>query len=178
MEFISESNPGMTDAMKQYAEDKISKAQRYLSKEAFDKILIKYAKYVNTFKAEVSLDFENIHFRVTETGSDFYKLIDELEDRFVRKIRKYRTAVEKKILGASKKFYSEVAEQEENEESDPISITKDKIAILTSESVYDAIDDMNEMEYDFYVYRDIDRADAICAIYKRANGEYGVIEFK
>ena len=177
MIFISHDDK-FTNSMKDYAENKFSKVIPYLSKEAYDKIEIRFSMEGDLKKVEASVNYEAIKIRVSEIGDDYYSLIDILEDQFIRKIRKYKTAIENREKNNVNKFLSSISEQDEetNEEED-LNISKEKFLIPDLESTEEAICSMNELGHDFYIYKDIDTND-FTVIYRRKRGDYGKIVCK
>ena len=165
-----------TESMKDYAESKFSKIIPYLSKEAYNTLEVKYSIEGVKTKVEASLNYENIHLRVAESGEDYYSLVDILEDQLIRKIRKFKTAIIHKEKASMNKFFSDMADfhREQEEAADYDNISKQKTLILVEESAEEAINSMEELGHKFYVYRDIDTHD-ITIIYKRNRGDYGQI---
>jgi uncharacterized protein involved in exopolysaccharide biosynthesis len=67
-----------------------------------------------------------------------------------------------------------IADEEVAEESD-FEIVRTKVVSVKPQSVEEAILQMNLLGHEFYMFRN-DETDAICLVYRRKNGGYGLIE--
>ncbi|MFA6417015.1 MAG: ribosome-associated translation inhibitor RaiA [Patescibacteria group bacterium] len=87
----------MTDAIKQYIENKMDAVEKYLGTKV--KVIncdFEVAKTVggqhkgDIFRAEVNLEVPNEILRVEKTESDLYKAIDKVKDHLELIIKKYK----------------------------------------------------------------------------------------
>ena len=95
--------------------------------------------------------------------------IDKSIDIIERQIRKNKTRLEKKFkTGAFEALPDEEAEDE-------INVTKTKRFTVSHMSVEEAILQMNLLGHSFFLFIN-EENDSINLVYKKSNGEYGVIE--
>jgi putative sigma-54 modulation protein len=87
----------MTDAIKQYIENKMDAVEKYLGTKV--KVIncdFEVAKTVggqhkgDIFRAEVNLEVPNEILRVEKTESDLYKAIDKVKDHLELVVKKYK----------------------------------------------------------------------------------------
>ena len=162
----------ITASMKQYAEEKMEKLDKYLenSDEVSGTILFK----VNgpKQKIEVTIPLKNFTLRVEEEGDDFYSVIDTSVDKLERQIRKNKTRLSnRKKIDKADFILDFEPEVEENKNK----IVKRKTVELKPMDEEEAILQMELINHDFYMFKDID-TDKIAVIYKRKHNDYGIIE--
>ena len=109
----------ITDAMKEYANEKLEKLNKYLddSQSVKANIVVKVQNYKQ--KVEVTIPLKNFILRAEEVQDDFYAAIDTVVDKIERQIRKNKTKLQSKKVKDYKEIvfdYIEVEEDEEDEE--------------------------------------------------------------
>ena len=161
----------ITQSMKNYAEEKLEKLDKYLenSDEVTGTLLFK----VNgpKQKIEVTIPLKNYTLRVEEEGQDFYAVVDTSIDKLERQIRKNKTRLSSK----RKEKVDFVLDFEEDQEENKNQIVKRKTVELKPMDEEEAILQMELLNHDFYMFKDID-TDKIAVIYKRKHNDYGIIE--
>ena len=70
----------------------------------------------------------------------------------------------------------ELPEEFEAHEEGAFDIVRTKRFTVKPMSVEEAILQMNLLGHSFFVFRNTDFGDAICVVYRRNNGGYGIIE--
>ncbi|MEG0134361.1 MAG: ribosome-associated translation inhibitor RaiA, partial [Clostridium sp.] len=129
---------------------------------------------------EVTIPFNGVILRGEEATDDMYKSIDIVEEKVERQIRKQKTKLARRN-NESLRFSSidEVAIEDIFEEEDPNdnepSIVRMKKFCTNAMSSEEAILQMELLGHSFFIYDDIDE-DSICVIYKRKDGNYGLLE--
>lgn len=165
----------LTDGMRDYIEKRIAKLDKFFGNDADAKVTVSVGK--NRHRVETTILSHNTIFRVDEITEDMYKSVDKAIDTIERKIRKNKTKIEKKIKNSGLDFsaFSEMPdlEPEENE----FKIVKRKMFDTKPMSAQEAILQMNLIGHEFFVYKD-DKTDITNIVYKRKDGDYGVIEVK
>lgn len=161
----------ITQSMKKYAEEKLEKLDKYLenSDEVTGTLLFK----VNgpRQKIEVTIPLKNYTLRVEEEGQDFYAVVDTSIDKLERQIRKNKTRLNSK----RKEKVDFVLDFEEDVEENKNQIVKRKTVELKPMDEEEAILQMELLNHDFYMFKDID-TDKIAVIYRRKHNDYGIIE--
>ena len=162
----------ITDSMKVYAEEKIQKLEKYLENPDDVNCHILFKVRGPKQKIEITIPLSNCTLRVEEEGQDFYAAIDTSIDKLERQIVKNKTRLVDKRNKARHDFILEFEHvEEENEDK----IEKRKTIELKPMDEEEAILQMELLNHDFYMFKDID-TDKIAVIYKRKNNGYGIIE--
>lgn len=163
----------ITDAMKNYAEEKFEKLSKYLDNQESITGSLLFKVNGPKQKLEVTIPLKNFTLRVEEEGVDFYATIDTALDKLQRQIVKNKTRLESKKIRTKKDFIFEAIEdiEEENENK----IVKRKYIELKPMNEEEAILQMELLDHDFYVFKNID-TDKVAVLYRRKNNDYGLIE--
>lgn len=167
---FTEKRIDATPAMKEYAEKKISKIDKYFKtdSEAFVTFSTERGRYI----AEVTIKNNGMFYRVKETTGDMCASIDSAVASIERQIRKNKTRLEKRIRAEAMDF-APVPDDDEPEEE--FKVVRNKRFSIQPMSVQEAILQMNLLEHEFYAFRNADEGDAFAVVYKRRNGDYGLI---
>lgn len=159
----------VTDSIKDYIQEKLSKMDKYLDNQenVEAKILIK-VKGVEQ-RVEVTIQTKGYFLRAEESHSDLYAAIDLIIDKLERQFRKYKT----KLLDKSRQ--ENIQDSFDIEEAVEEEIVKRKKIYLKPMDEEEAIMQMELLGHTFFVFKNIE-TDTICVIYKRHDGDYGLIE--
>ena len=159
----------VTDSIKDYIQEKLSKMDKYLDnpENVEAKILIK-VKGVEQ-RVEVTIQTKGYFLRAEEAHSDLYAAIDLIIDKLERQFRKYKT----KLLDKSRQ--ENIQDSFDIEEAIEEEIVKRKKIYLKPMDEEEAIMQMELLRHTFFVFKNIE-TDTICVIYKRHDGNYGLIE--
>lgn len=165
----------ITDSMETYAKEKLSKLERYLDETETPKatVLVKIRGHLH--KVEVTIPLRSLILRAEESQEDFYAAIDVVIDKLERQIRKNKTRIasskRKEVKDFAYEYIAEIDDEEEEEET----VVKRKKIDLKPMSEEEAILQMELLGHSFYLYKDAD-TDKATVVYKRKDGNYGVIE--
>ena len=107
-------------------------------------------------------------------NDDLYAAIDNVVDKLERQIRKNKDKINKKN---NKKIIEDFEIVLEDEFVNDEKVVKRKRLELKPIDEEEAIIEMEMLGHNFFVYKDVD-SDNICVLYKRKNGNYGIIETK
>lgn len=92
---IRGENIAITDAIRDYAETKLSKLEKYFSDDVTVHVTAKV--YPNKrAKAEVTIPHKDVTLRAEETTDNWYASLDLVVDKLERQIRKHKTKVQKR----------------------------------------------------------------------------------
>ena len=163
-----------TDAIKKYIESKLSKLDKYF--ENPDQLEATVVTKVNGRNQviEVTIPTKKFLLRNEEENEDLYAAIDKIVDKLERQIRKNKEKINKKSEKTIiKDFDYDLQDEYEQEET----IVKRKKLELKPMDEEEAITQMDMLGHSFFVFEDID-SNKVCVIYKRKNGNYGIIEIK
>ena len=164
----------VTDALKNYIEEKIGRLDKYFENpdNISANVLIKLSG--NNQVVEVTINTHGLILRGEESNKDLYASIDLVTDKIERQIRKNKTKIHKKT---SKETIRDFREFETEEVEDNKDVVKRKTIDMKPMSEEEAILQMNLIDHDFFVYKDADTSN-VNVVYKRKAGDYGVIETK
>ena len=170
---IRGSKVTITDAMKEYAEEKLSKLNKYMEDAASvnANVIVKIPNHLH--KVEITIPLKSVILRVEEEQEDFYAAIDVLVDKLERQIRKNKTRLESKKMKEAKEFAFDYIE-EIKEDNDNKIVKRKKIEVKPM-SEEEAILQMDLLGHDFYMYKDAETGTP-ALVYRRKDGNYGIIE--
>lgn len=162
----------ITASMKNYAEEKMQKLDKYLENSDDVTGTILFKVYGPKQIIEVTIPLKNYTLRVEEEGDDFYSVVDTSIDKLERQIRKNKTRItsRKKVDKTDFILDFEPDADEENKNK----IVKRKTVELKPMDEEEAILQMELLSHEFYMFIDSD-TDKPAVVYKRKNGGYGVI---
>lgn len=164
----------VTDDLKRYAEDKLSKLDKYFENSDDFTATVVFKNHEPVQKVEVTIPIKRIILRAEESHKDPFAALDIIIDKLERQIRKNKTRMNKK--SAKEKMSGFITDFEtENEEKDKSKIVKRKDIELKPMSEEEAILQMNLIDHDFFVFRDSKTGDTE-VVYQREDGDYGIIK--
>ena len=164
----------ITSAMKDYINEKLEKLDKYLdnSSNVRANVIVKVKNHEQT--VEITIPLKSFILRSEETQEDFYAAVDKTIDKLERQIRKNKTKLMSKQTKSSYDFnFASVEFDEEEEETSKI--VKRKSVEVKPMSEEEAILQMELLGHQFYMYKDSE-TDKAAVVYKRNDGNYGIIE--
>ena len=166
----------LNDSVKAYAEKKIGTLEKYFKEEPEATVTFAVEKK-NRCIVEVMLRGANgTLFRAVceDADGDMRGAIDEAVSQIDRKIRKNKTRLAKGLR--SDAIVPEVPEEFDIHEEREFDIVRTKRFAVKPMSPEEAILQMNLLGHSFFVFRNTDDDNAICVVYTRNSGGYGIIE--
>ena len=167
----------VTDALAGYVESKLDRLNKYFKE---DEILANVLLRVrgNDQIIEVTIPTDKFILRSEEADKDLYAAIDLVTDKLERQIRKNKTRLNKQnVDNKYKEFNFDYDLTEEDSSSEDEVIVKRKKLEMKPMDEEEAILEMNLLGHEFFVYKDM-HTDNINVLYKRKDGNYGLIETK
>jgi len=163
----------ITDAMGDYIEEKLVRLEKYLenSENVRANVIAKVNGHQQTM--EITIPLKSFILRSEETQDDFYAAVDKTIDKLERQIRKNKTKLMSRPAKPSYDFNFEMIEIEEEKEEKKI--VKRKSIEVKPMDEEEAILQMELLGHQFYMYKDAD-TNKPAVVYKRNDGNYGVIE--
>ena len=164
----------LSDSVKEYAEKKISKLDRYFKTEAEAYVTFSVEKN-NRCVVEVTIRGGNTLFRAQEENRDgnMRAAIDDAQEYINRQIRKNKTRLEKRLRQGAFDPAALASEPEVAEEPE-FKIVREKHFSVKPMSPEEAILQMNLLDHSFFVFRSSED-DSLSIVYRRKNGGYGLI---
>ena len=161
-----------TDSIKEYIEAKLSRLDKYIKDSDDIEAIVLTKKEGRRYKIEVTIPTKDFTLRNEVTDDDLYAAIDLVIDKLERQVRKNKEKLNKK-----KKVIEDFEIDIEDNFMEEEVIVKRKSIELKPIDEEEAILQMELLGHNFFVYKDIE-TDKICVLYKRKNGNYGIIETK
>ena len=170
---LREKNIEITEAIEEKVSEKLSKLDKYfiVSENVEAKVLVRTYPYGQ--KIEVTIPTEYVLLRAEVVDQDLYNAIDLVIDKLEGQIRKYKTRLNRKSKDNKLAFNLASIEPLEDEEEDVL--VKTKTITPKPMDMEEAIMQMELIGHSFFVYRDTE-TDAISIVYRRNDGDYGLIE--
>jgi putative sigma-54 modulation protein len=175
---FTEKKVEVSGDLRDYAEKKIGKLDRFfkIESEAFITFSIERGRH----KVEVPLINNGIFYRVAETTSDMYVSIDSAVAAIESQIRKNKTRLSKRLRDGAleREVKPSVTYLPDEEEEQDFLITRTKQFPLKPMTPEEAILQMNLLGHEFFVFKNQENRDAFSVLYRRKDGNYGMIEGK
>ena len=163
----------VTDAMKEYIEEKLEKLNKYLedSENVRASVIVKVKNHEQ--RVEITIPLKAFILRSEESKDDFYAAVDKTIDKLERQIRKNKTRIMSKQVKTNKDFsMSAFADEEDLDDKKILKRKKVEVKPMNEE---EAILQMELLGHQFYMYKDSE-TNQVAVVYKRTDGNYGVIE--
>ncbi|WP_062354179.1 ribosome hibernation-promoting factor, HPF/YfiA family [Bacillus kwashiorkori] len=173
-------NIEVTPALREYAEKKIAKLERYFTESPNANVHVNLKVYQDKkTKVEVTIPLPNLVLRAEEVNTDMYAGIDLITDKLERQIRKHKTKINRKSreIGRKELFVTNgnVSKEDSIETDNDIEIVRMKRFDLKPMDSEEAVLQMNLLGHSFYVYTDAE-TNSTNIVYRRKDGRYGLIE--
>ena len=164
----------VTESIKSYIEEKIGRLDKYFENpnDITATVLIKLRGKDQVVEATINAN--KFVLRGEEAHKDLYASIDKVSDKIERQIRKNKTRMNKKINKDLTMDF--VLDFEEKEENDNI-IVRRKVIENKPMSEEEAILQMELLGHEFFAFKNMETKD-VNILYKRKDGDYGILEIK
>lgn len=171
---FAEKRMDSSEQLRAYATKKISKLDRFFKTEADASVTFSIER--GRFLAEITIRNNGMFYRASELTNDMYASVDSGVAAIERQIRRNKTRLEKKLKEGS--LDREVAPEyalADDEENDDFKIVRSKRFSIKPMSPEEAILQMNLLDHEFFVFKNMEQEDAFSVVYKRKEGGYGLI---
>ena len=177
---VKGKNLELTESLKNYAEQKVSKLDRYLDNitEASVELTTEHTRSAETrFVAQVTMLANGTILRGEERASDLYTAIDTVTDVMQRQIVRYKEKLYGRGRAAAGRAGAQVDAASVAKETPTVAATvvRTKRFAIKPMEVDEAIEQMDLLSHDFYVFRNA-ATDEVNVVYRRKDGNYGLIE--
>ena len=163
----------ITPAMKDYVKEKVERILKYIDDK--ENVRVSVMASVKKFKqsVEITIPLKSFIIRAEETQEDFYAAVDKAVDKLQRQIRKQKTRlVSKKLKEKTNKDF--ILKEIETVETEKNKVVKRKKIEVKPMNEDEAILQMELLGHEFYLYID-EKTDKSTVVYKRKDGNYGII---
>ena len=162
----------VTDAIRDYMTSKIERLEKYLD----DNDEVEAKAVVSTKgkeqKVEVTIWSGKYNIRAEESSDDLYAAMDLVIDKLERQFKKYKDKINDK---RRKETIKEIDTEDIKDLEEKEVIVRRKEVYLKPIDEEEAITQMELLDHTFFVYKD-SNTNKINVVYKRNDGNYGVIE--
>ena len=172
---FTEKKMDSSEDLRAYAQRKIGKLDRFFKNEA--EAFVTFSLERGRFRAEITIHNNGLYYRASELTNDMYASVDSGVAAIERQIRRNKTRLEKRLRDGAlveRDAVPAFAPQEE-EADEEFKIVRSKRFSIKPMSPEEAILQMNLLDHEFFVFRNMDAEDAIAVVYKRKQGGYGLI---
>lgn len=164
-------NIEVTEALKDAIEKKIGRLEKYFNPESEAKVTLSVEKTRQII--EVTIPANGVIVRGEEATADMYSSIDSVVDKIERQIIKHKSKLERR--GDHTQSLRFAAIPSDNYAEDEAKVVKTKKFALKPMDEEEAQLQMNLLGHNFFVYRSSE-TDEVNVLYKRKDGNYGLIE--
>lgn len=174
---VKGKNVEVSDSIRQYAEDKMSKLNRQLHELTEVELELSVEKNPSISAnqvAEVTVWTKGPTLRVTEASSDMKSSIDQLTEKLLRQVEQYRGKRRNRQVrgnGIPPGGSMSIPDEEDTGQQ----IVKTKQFSMKPMNAEEAVLQLELVGHDFFVFRS-DETQDVNVIYRRKNGGYGLIE--
>jgi len=168
-------NMSVTEGIKERASKKLGRLEKLLPENA--EIYVTFSENKHLTKMEVSVPMHKRMLRAEVTNDDVSSCMDQAVDILERQVKKYKSRLRdrKRRAVATNDELSFINTTETAENENEITITRTKKFALKPMDAQEAVMEMELLNHGFYVFRN-SWTDEINVVYKRNDGEYGLIE--
>lgn len=170
-------NIDITESLREVADKKYGRLSKYFQNDLEGKVTFSAEK--NRRIAEVTIHLPGTILRSEQSSDDMYTSIDRTVDALEAQIRKYKTRLQKRHGHDETIRFDNIesfeAPEEVEADKDEKRIVKTKRFDLKPMMAEEAAMQMELLGHNFFVFRD-GESDEIHVIYKRNDGDYGLIE--
>ena len=180
---IHSHNLEVTERLENYVEKKTDRLDRYMPNLTEVNIDLSTENTRSVGERQVAQitvrDDRGTILRAEERSNDIFAAIDAVIDKLYRQIKRYRGKQKRRWRGSSAQEAAFVGDplpltEEENEE-DEQNIVRYKRFPIQPMSTEEAIDQMELLGHDFFVFFS-DEEEAINVLYRRRDGNYGLLQ--
>ena len=169
---ISGRKTTVKDSFREKAQRKLSKLDRFFGDQA--QALLTVTNEGDRETVEVTIQSGGMFYRAEKTTSDRFDSLDAVADSLFKQIVKNKGKLESRLRPEAFTFSPEEPDLP-NEESEKYQIVKVKRFPMKPMDVEEAILQMNLLGHTFFMFLNQETED-ICLVYRRKNGDYGMIE--
>ena len=177
---IQAHNLELTDYLRQYVEKKIGRLERYLPDIDEARVELREEKTRSAKDravAQVTIRVRGTILRAEERSGDMFASIDAVTDKLERRIERFkgkRARNSKRAVSQAAAVYEAVLAPEV-EETTLGTVVRTKRFEIYPMSVDEAIEQMELLGHDFFVFLNADEG-AVNVVYRRRDGNYGLLQ--
>ncbi|MCF8011488.1 MAG: ribosome-associated translation inhibitor RaiA [Clostridiales bacterium] len=167
-------NVELTNALKEYAEKRVRKLEKFFDNLGDAQVAMNVEN--QSHKVEITIPVNGMILRGEESTGDMYYSVDMVVEKLEKQVEKYKGKLYKR------RSYQDKAEKaaagpavEEDEVTEDGAVVRTKRFQVKPMPVDEAILQMNLLGHNFFVFPNAE-TEQVNVIYKRKDGNYGLIE--
>lgn len=169
---VTGRNLVITESIRDQVEKKLGKFDKLFKSDV--EAHATFSTQRNKHIVEVTIPLKNgTFFRAEGVTDDMYQSIDEAIDKIAKQMNKHKTKIEKRFHSSDSIRFEEFPES--NEVYEEQSIVKTKRFGVKPMMPEEAVLQMELLGHDFFVFLNGD-TEEINVVYKRKDGDFGIIE--
>lgn len=171
-------NLEVTPALRQHAEKKVRKLVKFFrGGEVSADVVLSLQRDMHI--AEVTMEVNGVILRAESRTFDMYASIDEAAERIEQQVRKFKTRIQRRLQETPRKGPGAGVTVLDMEDADhngdaPVVVRTKRFAMKPMDAE-EAITQMELLGHDFFVFTN-SRTEQINVVYRRRDGNYGLIE--
>lgn len=171
---FTEKKMPVSEELRQYSKKKINKLDKFFKSEA--DAFVTFSIERGKFRAEITIHNNGMYYRSSELTNDMYASVDSGVAAIERQIGRNKSRLHKKLKDSAfdaADFVAQTAPAEDDD--DEFRIVRSKRFSIKPMSPEEAILQMNLLDHEFFVFKNVEENDAMSVVYKRKEGGYGLI---
>lgn len=172
---VTAKNMALTDAIRDYAEKKVSKIKRYFEDIIEVSVVLEVQKNVHV--AEILISAKGVFLKGLERSEDLYASIDLAVDKIDKQVVKYKEKLKAHKLmdkNFAKPLKLNVYESDALHAGTPTIVVAKDMPVKPM-GVDEAVMQMDLLNKNFFVFRNMDSSE-VNVVYRRDDGNIGLIE--
>lgn len=170
---VSGKNIDVTDALRNMAESKMDKIDKFFKDEVDAQVTLSVEK--NRQIVEITIPFKNgVILRAEESTNDMYTSIDSAIDKLHKQLEKQKTRIERRYHGHETIRFENIADIGEEEKGEHRIVRTKRFPVKPMDPE-EAVLQMELLGHSFFVFANAE-SDEVNVVYKRKDGNYGLIE--
>ncbi len=173
---VKGKNVEVTDSIREYAEEKLSKLERQLAdptRVELELAVEKNPSISQNHVAEATIWTKGPILRAREASADHKASIDQLVEKLERQVKRYRE--KRRPRRGQQQLESAGLPEDAVPMDDEPQIVKSKQFAVKPMSAEEAVLQLELVGHDFFVFQNADTGD-VNVVYRRRDGAYGLIE--
>ncbi len=162
----------ITEAIKDYVEEKISKLKKYFDETSDIDVIVKIRVKGNDQIIEVTVPTKLFTIRAEESNSDLYAAIDLVQKKLETQIKKNKAKLANRYRDKKGFIMTEDEAPVVEEEASPI-VRRKEVEFKPMDEE-EAILQMEMVNHDFFVFKN-SQEKCTSVVYRRKDGTYGII---
>jgi len=170
---VTFKNIDPSDNLKAYVSDKLDRFDKLLDNPAEANVVLSVEKFRHI--AEINISGDRLNINGKEETNDMYSAIDMTLDKLETQIKKSKEKIKKRRGGANHKAQEILDEDSDFLDEDAGEQIRIKNIDYKPMDIDEAIMQMDLVSNNFLVFTNA-RTDQVNVIYRRKNGQYGLIQ--